>query len=137
MPDLYTINRYILLIRPSEAMVKWINSLDAASAVGYEPEIRDDNTDVYLIPEFDHTDEARAWLKDNYLDILENTLETWTEDTDEWPDSMSWDTFESFLDYSIQSNVLDTVPAEMDFDDDDEGETGPGFAAEEDNFEWE
>lgn len=137
MPDLYTINRYILLIRPSETMVTWINSLDEASAVGYESDMRDDNTDVYLIPEFDHTDEARAWLKDNYLDILENTLEAWTEDTDEWPDSMSWDTFEAFLDYSIQSSVLDTVPAEMDYDEDDEDKTGPGFAAEGDNFEWE
>ncbi len=137
MPDLFTINRYILLLRPSEMMITWINSLSPDSPVGYDPVMRDENTDVYLIPEFDHVEEARAWLKDNYLDILENTLEEWTEDTDLWPSSMSWDTFESFLDYTIQANVLDTVSAEMDYDEDDEDESGPGFLADEDKVEWE
>ncbi len=138
MPDFYTINRCILLVRPSQNMIDWINSLSTEAPVSYEATMIDDNTDVYLLPEFDEPEEARNWLKENYLDFLESSLEEWCPDADRWPDDMSWAGFEVLLDYTIQTNVVDTVPEEEDEEDHhDEIDLNAGSAAEKDELDWE
>lgn len=141
MLPLYSINRYVILIRPSAALVDWINGIFPNDPELYEDKMQDDNTDVYLIPSMDSIEDAQEWLKENYLEILENILESWSEDTDDWPEVLDWDAFEKYIDYSIQSNVIDTVSEEEDEDergfDDDFDEDVAGFAADKDEMDWE
>ena len=114
MSDFFSINRYVLLIRPSQTMVNWINKLYPEDANEYQAIMQDDNTDVYLIPEMEHMVEARLWLQANFLPFFENSLDEWCENLDEWPEKLDWETFEAFFDYSIQSNVVDTISEEED-----------------------
>jgi len=114
MLELYTINRLALLVRPSKVMIDWVNTIFPAHPVSYDEHIAQDNTDVYLIPEHAFLEDAKKWLKSNYVPILENTLENWCTDEDLWPDPLDWEIFERFCNYSIQSNVQDTVSEEED-----------------------
>jgi hypothetical protein len=114
MPDFFTINRYVLLIRPSKVMIEWINEVFSEGPVLYEATMQEDNTDVYLIPEMGDMEEAQDWLKANFGSFLENTLDEWCADESLWPSPLDWPAFERLCDYTIQSNVLDSVSEEED-----------------------
>lgn len=114
MSDFYAINRYVLLVRPSKAMVEWINQIYPDDPVAYEASMKEDNTDVYLIPDMDDMEEALEWLKENFELFLENTLDEWCADESLWPKTLDWAAFERLCDYTLQSNVLDVVSEEED-----------------------
>ena len=117
MSEFYTINRYVLLIRPGAAMIDWINSVYPEAKLAYEDCMKDDNTTVYLIPEMNDLEDAFDWLQDNYLAFFENTLEELYDNPDEWPEVMDWDAFERMVDFTIQTEVLDIVSEEEDEED--------------------
>ncbi|MEZ4988532.1 MAG: hypothetical protein R2795_26495 [Saprospiraceae bacterium] len=138
MADLFTINRFVLLVRPSQAMVDWINGIYPDDPVPYEDRMAHDNTDVYLIPEMDDIEDAMIWLEANYLPFFESLLEEWCDNVDDWPQDMDWEMFKRYADFTIQTNVLDSVSEEEDeaaFDamDDDDMD---GFVADSDDIDW-
>ncbi|KXS39743.1 MULTISPECIES: hypothetical protein [Modicisalibacter] len=92
------LNRSALSVKPTQAFVDWVNSL--------EPVMGDDDltlgdvdseSTVYLIPEMDTPEALQAYVRERYLDILENELRAWEEDTRQWPESLDWALFERFL----------------------------------------
>jgi hypothetical protein len=135
MAEFFTINRYVLLIRPSQHMVAWINAIYPEDAISHEDTMKDDNTDVYLIPESADIEDARIWLEANYLPFFEALLENWCDNVDEWPEDLSWAAFQQFAEYTLQSNVIDTVSEEEDEEYADDNENG--FAADSDDIDWE
>ena len=141
MLPFYSINRYILLIRPSVNMVAWVNGVFPDDPIVYEEKMLHDNTNVYLIPEMDSVEDAEKWLKENCLEFLETILEEWCADTDDWPEKLDWEAFESLIDYTFQTNVIDVVTEEEDDDerdeDDDFNDEVAGFAADKDEIDWE
>lgn len=141
MLPFFTINRYALLLRPSEELVKWVNAIFPDDPIVYEQKMLHDNTDIYLIPEMDSIEEAESWLKENYLEILENILEDWCEDTDEWPEKLNWEAFGKLVDYTVQTSIVDVVSAEEDEEerdyDDDYDDDVAGFPADKDELDWE
>jgi len=144
MLPFYSINRYILLTRPSQALVNWVNKIFPDDPISYEDKMLHDNTNVYLIPEMDTIEEAEEWLKENCLEFLENILEEWCTDSDEWPEKLDWIDFQNLIDFTIQSNVMDVISEEEDdderaFDDDDDFDDDvAGFAADKDEeIDWE
>ena len=140
MSEFYTINRYVLLIRPGVALIEWVNSVYPEAELTYENQMSDENTTVYLIPEMNDLEDAYDWLKDNYLAFFENTLEDLYDEPDDWPEVMDWAAFERMIDFSIQTDILDIVSEEEDddyreeYDDDDDDEVD-GFPAE-DDIDW-
>ncbi|GHB06985.1 MULTISPECIES: hypothetical protein [Halomonadaceae] len=116
------LNRSALSVKPTQAFVDWINSLEPM--VGNDDLTIDDidreNT-VYLIPEMDTEEALDAWVRERYMDILENELRAWEEDERQWPESIDWALFQRFL--SVEHSYLaidldDEAPLEIaDFDD--------------------
>ncbi|MEC9483794.1 MAG: hypothetical protein UMU75_10845 [Halomonas sp.] len=116
------LNRSALSVKPTQAFVDWINSLEPT--VGNDDLTVDDidreNT-VYLIPEMDTEEALDAWVRERYMDILENELRAWEEDERQWPESLDWALFRRFL--SVEHSFLavdldDEAPLEIaDFDD--------------------
>ncbi len=142
MLPFYSINRYVLLVRPSEELVRWVNAVFSDDPIVYEEKMLHDNTSVYLIPEMDSIEDAEDWLKENCLEFLESILEEWCSDTDEWPEKLDWEAFQSLVDYSFQSNIIDVVSEEEDDEDrededDDFDDDVAGFAADKDEMDWE
>lgn len=118
MTDFFSINRYALITSPSRALIDWVNSIFPDDPVDYadiEKE-KHDQMDVFLIPEFDSTEDALDWLKDNCEEFLEQILDSWCTDEEAWPEKLDWALFERFLNYSVQSMVTDTVDEEEDED---------------------
>lgn len=146
MPDFFSINRNALVMRPTPAMIDWVNTVFPESPVEYESAILHDGLDIFLIPDFEDTDTAEIWLKENFEDFLSYALEDWCVDEKSWPQPLNWELFVQFIDYTIQTVVVDTVDDEEededegfffdddfdDDDDDDDDEEGPGLSDEED-----
>lgn len=116
MADFFSINRYALIAKPTKEFINWVNSVFPDDPVDYAQIERErhDQMDVFLIPEFDDMDEALSWLKENCDVFLEQMLDAWCTDEDAWPEKLDWPLFETFVDYSIQSVVTDSVDEEED-----------------------
>lgn len=112
--DLYDINRFALIVMPSQALLKW--------AISEQPELAeevdvDDSTDlatVYLLPDFEDVEDAEDWVENNFEDLLETLLEEWISDDSLWPERLELSHFEKYADYTISNMVIDTVDADYD-----------------------
>ncbi|MDW5376268.1 hypothetical protein R6258_04985 [Halomonas sp. HP20-15] len=92
------LNRSALSVKPTQAFVDWVNSLEPT--VGEDDLTLDDvdsESTVYLIPEMDTPEALADYVRERHLDILENELRAWEEDTRQWPDSLNWALFERFV----------------------------------------
>ncbi len=92
------LNRSALSVKPTQAFVDWVNSLEPT--VGEDDLTLDDidrESTVYLIPEMDTPEALAAYVRERHMDILENELRAWEEDTRQWPDSLNWALFERFV----------------------------------------
>ncbi|WP_136068949.1 hypothetical protein [Modicisalibacter radicis] len=92
------LNRSALSVKPTQAFVDWVNSLEPT--VGEDDLTLDDvdrESTVYLIPEMDTPEALAAYVRERHIDILENELRAWEEDTRQWPDSLDWALFERFV----------------------------------------
>ncbi|MDH4574270.1 hypothetical protein [Salinicola acroporae] len=111
------LNRSALSVKPTQAFVDWVNSLEPT--VGEDDLTLDDiageNT-VYLIPEMDTPEALQAYVGERYYDILETELRAWEEDERQWPESLDWALFETFL--TLEHSYL-----AVDLDDEAELET--------------
>ena len=92
------LNRSDLSVRPTQHFVDWINAL--------EPTMGDDDltladvdreSTVYLIPEMDTPEALEAFVRERYLEVLENELRAWEEDERQWPEALNWELFQRFL----------------------------------------
>ena len=96
---------YALIIHPKKEFIDWVNYIFPDSKVSFPFEDKHDHGTVYLIPNFYNHYDAIEWLKLNYIPILENAFWGWCTDETLWPDPPSWELFERFLDYELQSCV--------------------------------
>lgn len=107
------LNRSALSVKPTQAFVDWVNSLEPT--VG-EDDLTladvDSESTVYLIPEMDTPEALAAYVRERHLDILENELRAWEEDTRQWPDRLDWALFERFV-------VVEHSYLALDLEDDD------------------
>ncbi|GGX97820.1 hypothetical protein GCM10007160_26820 [Litchfieldella qijiaojingensis] len=92
------LNRSALSVKPTQAFVDWINSL--------EPTVGDDDltladvdreNTVYLIPEMDTPEALEAFVRERYMEILESELRAWEEDERQWPEILDWALFQRFV----------------------------------------
>ncbi len=106
--ELYDINRVALIITPSESLLRWAIGEDPNLAADVDPEDNSELSTVYLLPNFEDTDEAEDWLEDNFEVILETLLEEWIPD-DLWPDRLEYSHLEKYAEFSFSSIVIDTT----------------------------
>lgn len=116
------INRDILILKPKQALFDWVQTVFQDELIKEGPALEHDESNVYLIPEFDHYEGALEFLKDHYLDYMNFELLDWVTDEDTWPDDMSWELFQSFFHISIQSMAFDSMeePVEKEYFNDED-----------------
>ncbi len=118
--EFFSINRTALVIRPTAEMIKWVNSVFPEDPITYKPKAEHDDFDIFLLPDFDSPEDAIKWLKKNYLPFLRYALNDWCTDEATWPQPLNWELFEKFLEYSLQTVVVDTMDEEYDEDFDED-----------------
>ncbi|WP_110686180.1 hypothetical protein [Salinicola aestuarinus] len=105
------LNRSALSVKPTQAFVDWVNSLEPT--VGDDDLTLDDiagETTVYLIPEMDTPEALSAYVEERCVDLLESELRAWEEDERQWPETVDAALFREFL--SVEHSYL-----AVDFDD--------------------
>lgn len=111
-----TINRDALIIWPKQALLDWVNSIYPDDPISLDSLGKHDEANVYLIPEMDSTEESLQYLKDNFEPFLEENLFGWCEDDTLWPKNRNWQLFEEYLDYSIQTMIMDICNDKLEKD---------------------
>ncbi len=108
MPELElpAINRYALVVKPSEVYLKWAHKYFQDGQDITLEELQSDST-VYLIPEMETG--LDTWLMQNYEMIFEYEMDSWCQDRKSWPENPSYEEFVEFFQISLHSIVVDLV----------------------------
>ena len=78
------VNRGVLVLKPKELFLNWVNSTDDAGVVLTLDEVSRDCT-AYLTPEIEDDDELMGVLEQTYDLLFELELVGWVQDEAKWP----------------------------------------------------
>ncbi|WP_416885688.1 hypothetical protein [Marinospirillum sp.] len=123
------LNRSAINIKLKQPFVDWINGLDDESDdLVTLAEVNQEAT-TYLVPELEDGEDLQVFLEERYVDLLENELLSWEEDPAYWPEELSREVFEAFIQVELSFMVFDLddqaplLAQVIDEDDDLDGET--------------
>lgn len=102
------INRGVVVVRPREPYVAWVNSVGDDDVPLKLQELRAE-PDAFLIPEFDTRDESLEWLEEGCGLIFEMQLDAWETDEQRWPQDRSWSVFQEWFDVEFIEIAWDLV----------------------------
>ena len=102
------INRDVVVIKPKQPMLDWINQQDTAGYVLTLAKIQRDCT-VLLLPEMDSPKDVHAYLHDLKPILFEEELMSWSLDREAWPEPRTAELFDEWFDLEFHSMVWDTA----------------------------
>ena len=109
------LNRVAVIVKPKKPFFDWLQALPDPCDV--TPEEADDDSTVYLFPEYEDDKERLKLLKKFYVLIFEQELSGWWIVESDWPNERSYTIFTEWFDVQFHSVVHDLVDAPL-FDDD-------------------
>ena len=100
------INRTALVVRPKKPFFDWLKKIDPE-----DDPLQDfmDDSDVYLLPNFEDHEEMENWLKKNYDQIFCDQMNHWYTDEDLWIQKRTFKLFNEWFDYSMHTMIWDTL----------------------------
>jgi len=104
MTGLATINRYAVILQPSEAYLEWTKTCPDADQDVTLDRLQREAT-VYLVPQAD--DDLEKALRRHFKPMLAQELFAWYRDETYWPKDMSFRTFRKFFEVRLASMVFD------------------------------
>ena len=112
--DLPGINRYALVVEPTEAYAEWARTCPGSASEEVLSELDEEGGTVYLIPE--EEEDFQVCLQRNYRAMFEHELWSWCTDEAFWPKDRSFNTFKVFFKVRFHSMLLDMgkTPIEID-----------------------
>ncbi len=102
------INRNAVIITPKQALLDWVSSVYGKGGSIEISEDGHDESNVYLIPEMECIEDNLMYINDNYRIYFEDMLKEWVEDTNLWPQKLTWTLFTEWFSFSVQSVIIDT-----------------------------
>ena len=105
------LNRSALIVKKKEPFRQWINSLPDSDDFTLE-ELNEDST-VYLLPDYDDDNQRDRILKKIYKDIFEEQLESWWLDEKDWPVKRDLRTFKLWFHVEFHSMIVDLVGTDL------------------------
>lgn len=103
-----TINRYVVIIKPKQSYVDWINQLPEVEDKLTLDDLQSDCTAI-LIPEFDLPEESKAFMNSMAESLFEEELAGWCTDETRWPINRTKKLFWQWFEVEIHSEVFDAV----------------------------
>lgn len=105
------VNRGVLVLKPKEKFLAWVNSSDEEDVVTLDEAVQDST--AYLTPEIENDNELRQFLEQNYDLLFEQELVGWIQDEAQWPVTRDLPTFLEWFDVEFHSMVLDIAEEEL------------------------
>ena len=102
------INRTVVVIKPKQPMLDWINQNDVGGTVLTLADIQRDST-VLLTPDMDGDKAVHAYLHDLKPLLFEKELMSWYLHREGWPEPRTAELFDEWFELEIHSMVWDTA----------------------------
>ncbi|MCW5588043.1 MAG: hypothetical protein KIT27_00115 [Legionellales bacterium] len=102
---MFELNRIAFVIKPTELMYEWIQTLPQDNSEITLEDIREDGT-VLLLPDYEY-DEVWDYFESMAITIFENELASWTPNEDLWPSDRSLEMFREWFELEQHSLVID------------------------------
>ena len=115
--DFPTINRFAVVLVPTEAYLAWSQSCPDGDPNTELDEVREEPT-AFLIPESD--EEPDEYLRRHFKAMFEQELASWCTDLSFWPKDLSFKTFKKFFTVHVSTMVFDLGTGRIIKDDEDE-----------------
>jgi hypothetical protein len=100
------INRAVVIVRPKQPLLDWVNATDPPEEPFTLDQIRGEGT-ALLVPEVDDERALERVLRRKFPRIFEQELEGWCNDEDTWPVDRSYKVFREWFDVEFHSMVFD------------------------------
>jgi hypothetical protein len=100
------VNRGVIVIKPKQPFVDWINEWDDSGEQTSLDEARAECT-AYLVPCWNNDAELKFILGTIYRSIFEAELESWYTDESMWPRRRGYKTFLEWFDVEAHSVVFE------------------------------
>jgi hypothetical protein len=104
MPDLPTINRFAVILIPTEECLAWINSCPTDDRPSTLAKVQKEPT-VYLIPE--GKAEPDSYIRRHFKAMFELELNSWYSAPELWPKDLSINMFKKFFTIHVSTVVFD------------------------------
>lgn len=104
------INRSALIVKPKQPFKDWLAEMDSRFSGDYVLE----DSDMYLIPDFNEEQSAKKWLMKNFDMIFADQLNNWYNDENDWPQKRTFALFGKWFEYTFHLTVLDTLDEEVE-----------------------
>jgi hypothetical protein len=88
------IMRSALIISRKEPFYNWFKGIDPC----FDISIFDDETEVYLLPDIDHTSKVEQWLKINFDNFFCHQLSCWHSKETRWVKNRNFEMFRNWFD---------------------------------------
>jgi hypothetical protein len=69
---------------------------------------------AFLLPEVEFEEDLQEWIEDNFADLFDFQLSSWTEDESVWPATRDLKTFREWFRIDIHSLVVDIPDDEIE-----------------------
>lgn len=112
---MYLINRSVVIIKPEQPFVDWVNSVMGDE----EPySVNDLSTDcsVILLPVVDSDEHAEAIIKDIFQDVFELELSSWVVVDEMWPENRTYEIFLEWFHVEFHSMAFDSLKDDIEKD---------------------
>jgi hypothetical protein len=104
------INRGVVVIKPREPFLDWVNRDPTLSSPVTMEELQQDCTSV-LVPDLGSLEAALDYVAPLKPRLFEMELEAWDRDPANWPKERTSDLFDAWFALKMHSMVWDTVDA--------------------------
>ena len=104
MSEPATINRFAVMLLPTEACLDWVKSCPDGDSHTTLDELQREPT-VYLIPEGKAKPES--YIRRHYKAMFQEELNSWYTDRELWPRDLSLKMFKKFFTIYVSSMVFD------------------------------
>ena len=111
--SLALISRGVVIIKPKQPLVDWVNRTMPLSTPLTLEELVHDCTAI-LVPDLDSREAVLAYLESLKLSLFEMELENWNREPSNWPAERTTELFDAWFDIEVHSMVWDLVEAQAE-----------------------
>lgn len=101
------LNRSAINVRLQQPFVDWINNLPGGTEEKITLAEVNQEATTYLLPELEDEQDLNTLLEEYHLDLLENELLSWEEDSQFWPTNRDKHLFTQFLQVELAFMAFD------------------------------
>jgi hypothetical protein len=98
------VRRSAVIVKKQQPFIDWLLHYDKETIID-EMVLEGD---VYLLPDFETTDEMEKWMKKNFDSLFSDQLNGWYTDKAMWPQNRTLEMFKEWFSYNFYTMIWDT-----------------------------